>query len=160
PWDNIQMAPRPADAPRPAGGGPADYDVLAVKCDLCRAFEGPACVQACPTESIFRVNPTEDIADVRALLGGGPGEARAAPTSEGGAWALGSGIAALAIGAVGRTMQARGLFSPQNGLGFAAGVGAALGMVGLLAYAWPKRRIRSWMRPRAAERRDAALPSV
>ena len=47
PWDNIQMAPRPLSAPAgPAGGR---YEEIAVKCDLCRGYEGPACVQACPT---------------------------------------------------------------------------------------------------------------
>src|SRR3954451_11890706 len=71
PWDNIQMAARPATAARPGGAGASlmsGYAELAVKCDLCRGYEGPACVQACPTGSIFRLNPSEEIADVRELL--------------------------------------------------------------------------------------------
>ncbi len=76
PWDNIQMAVRPLTAlqPAPPPGGAA-YTDLAVKCDLCRGYEGPACVQACPTGAIFRLNPAEEIADVRALFHGEAGPA-------------------------------------------------------------------------------------
>ena len=38
------MAPR-----EPAAGLSAD---VAVKCDLCRGYEAPACIEACPTEAI------------------------------------------------------------------------------------------------------------
>src|SRR6185436_2791779 len=34
PWDNIQIAPRPLDAPRPSGGEAGAFHELAVKCDL------------------------------------------------------------------------------------------------------------------------------
>ncbi|HTN91867.1 MAG TPA: cyclic nucleotide-binding domain-containing protein, partial [Sorangium sp.] len=92
PWDNIAMAPRPPDAPRPGGAGFPD---LAVKCDLCRDHDGPACVKACPTGSIFRVNPAEEIADVRDLLGGARREQEraGAPRSDA-ALLAGSAIAA------------------------------------------------------------------
>ncbi len=51
PWDNIQLAPR-SDA--------KDYPAVAVKCDLCKGRDGgPACVAACPTQSIARINPND-----------------------------------------------------------------------------------------------------
>jgi Fe-S-cluster-containing dehydrogenase component len=64
PWDNIQMAPRPA----PASGLSAD---VAVKCDLCRGYEAPACVEACPVDAITRLDPTRDFAEVSHIFGGG-----------------------------------------------------------------------------------------
>ncbi len=147
PWDNIQMAVRPITALQPAGGA---YTELAVKCDLCRGYEGPACVQACPTGSIFRLNPAEEIADVRALFGGDP-----AARAPGGKVAPGvpflvpgAALAAAGIAAAGAVMQGRGLWQPGHGVGFGAGLLAGAGMLGLLAYAIPKRRIRGWMKPR------------
>jgi Fe-S-cluster-containing dehydrogenase component/CRP-like cAMP-binding protein len=154
PWDNIQMAVRPLAALRPSGA-PGEFGELAVKCDLCRSFEGPACVQACPTESIFRVNPAEEIAGVRELLRGASGGAtsggaRSRLGSRGGrpAFVAGAAIAAVAVGAVGATMQARAVLRPGSGIGFAAGLGAGAGMLLLLAYAAPKRGVRWWMRRR------------
>jgi Fe-S-cluster-containing dehydrogenase component/CRP-like cAMP-binding protein len=151
PWDNIQMASRPLGTPAPAGG---KYEELAVKCDLCRGYEGPACVQACPTGSIFRLNPSEEIADVRALFrdGGatslGPGAPAHAPA---GVPLLvpGAAIGAAGIALAGVMMHGRGLWQPARGVGLGAGVLAAAGMLALLAYAIPKRRIRLWMKPRA-----------
>jgi Fe-S-cluster-containing dehydrogenase component/CRP-like cAMP-binding protein len=52
PWDNIQMAARPADQ------GP--HPEVAVKCDLCSGRpEGPACVAGCPAQAIARIDPNE-----------------------------------------------------------------------------------------------------
>lgn len=150
PWDNIQMGPRPADVARPAGGGAGDYAELAVKCDLCRDYEeGPACVTSCPTASIFRMNPAEEIADMRDLFGGArPAQAkRARPRT---ASIIGAGaIAGGAIGVVGILMQARGLWRPASGVGWAAGVLAAVGFVLLTLYAVPKRLTRLRMHRRA-----------
>ena len=167
PWDNIQMSPRPADVPRPVGGGPMEYLDLAVKCDLCRDYEGPACVQACPTGSIFRLNPTEEIADVRALFRGERGEAKplAARGSQEAArrppLVPGAALAATGIGLAGAVMQARGLWQPARGVGLGAGALAGLGMVLLLAYAVPKRGIHRWMRRRekgaAAKRAESVV---
>jgi Fe-S-cluster-containing dehydrogenase component/CRP-like cAMP-binding protein len=159
PWDNIQMAPRGEGVARPAGE--SEYAEIAVKCDLCRAFEAPACVQACPTESIFRMNPAEEIADVRELLRGGATEgARPIAATDGRALVAGSALAAVALASVGGVMHARALWTSRAGLGLGAGALAALGMIALLAYAWPKRRVRSWMRPRRGGARDAHAPSV
>ncbi|WP_437751159.1 cyclic nucleotide-binding domain-containing protein [Sorangium sp. So ce1389] len=163
PWENIAMAPRPAAAPRPGGAGFPD---LAVKCDLCRDHDGPACVKACPTGSIFRVNPAEEIADVRDLLGGARRDeeraaTRSAPRSDA-ALLAGSAIAAAGLGAAGLAAHARGGARPGEGAAWAAGVAAAAGVALLLLYAVPKRAgRRAWARPRrrdgaTAERSDAA----
>jgi Fe-S-cluster-containing dehydrogenase component len=148
PWDNIQMAVRPIEALRPAGA-PGEYAELAVKCDLCRGFEGPACVQACPTGSIFRLNPAEEIADVRAVLRGSTPDARGGKAERGPHLVAGAAVAAAGIGLTGALMQTRALWGPGRGVGLGAGITAAAGMLLLLAYAIPKRRIRSWMKPRA-----------
>ncbi len=57
PWENIQMAPR-------REGGP--YPSVAVKCDLCSGSAGgPACVAACPTQAIARIDPNAGLVDLR-----------------------------------------------------------------------------------------------
>jgi Fe-S-cluster-containing dehydrogenase component/CRP-like cAMP-binding protein len=54
PWDAVRMAPR--------GGGAS----VAVKCDLCREEgAGPACVDACPTEAIARIDPRRTLEEAR-----------------------------------------------------------------------------------------------
>lgn len=58
PWENIQIAKREH----------AKYPEVAVKCDLCAgSAAGPACVSACPTEAIARVDPNQDFVELRAL---------------------------------------------------------------------------------------------
>jgi CRP-like cAMP-binding protein len=159
PWDNIQMAPRPEGAPRPAGSA-SEYADVAVKCDECRDYESPACVSACPTSSIFRVNPTTDIADVRALFGKRADPAAALPGRASGAIPITSAaIAAIAIGLVGWVMRARGHFQPGRGWGYAAGIAAGAGMLFLLAYAAPKRLVRLWMRKRDGVRTEVRAKS-
>jgi Fe-S-cluster-containing hydrogenase component 2 len=146
PWDNIQITARAPDAPRPVGGG---FDTVATKCELCRGYDGPACVQACPTGSIFRLNPAEEIEDLRALF---RPDARAGktPVARGRRFLVpGAALAASGIAVAGVTLQVRGLWGPNRGAGLVAGVLAGTGMLALLAYALPKRRIRGWMRPRA-----------
>ncbi|HTJ84822.1 MAG TPA: cyclic nucleotide-binding domain-containing protein, partial [Polyangiaceae bacterium] len=141
PWNNIQMAPRPSTAPRPAGFVAED---VAVKCDLCKTYErGPACVQVCPVEAIFRIDPTEDLAEVAAVLGK---KAASAGKLDDGGRALGEStiplflgalVAALSIAGVGLVMQSRGAFVPSRGLGLAAGWATAATMVALALYAAP-----------------------
>ena len=155
PWDNIQMAVRPLAALRPQGG-PGEYAELAVKCDLCRGYEGPACVQACPTGAIFRLNPAEEIADVRAVLRGSTPDRVEGSRERGPFLVAGAAVAAAGIGLTGAVMQARALWGPGRGMGLGAGITAAIGMLLLLAYAVPKRRIRSWMKPRA---KGGAVPA-
>lgn len=159
PWDNIQMAPRPEGAPRPPGNH-AEYADVAVKCDECRDYESPACVSACPTSAIFRVNPTTDIADLRALFGGRADPSAPLPARRSAVVPVASAaIAALAIGLVGWVMRARGHFHPGRGWGYAAGIAAASGMALLLAYAVPKRLIRVWMKKRDGAKTEARAKS-
>lgn len=146
PWSNIQMAERPAGAARPRS---ATADDVAVKCDLCRSWDaGPACVEACPTEAIFRIDPSEDLAELRGLFR----RPTSSPSREPGRFERvaplvgGATIGAAGIAIAGATMQSRGLFGPAHGPGYAAGVAAAIGFVGLLAYAVPKRGVRLFRR--------------
>lgn len=144
PWDNISMAERPETALRPAGGA---YPDVAVKCELCRGYDGPACVQVCPTGSIFRMNPNEELADVRDLVKGssGPAPLILAPRSNNIGIVLGGAIAGLGLTATGVVMHDRNLLRPGGGSGYWAGVGAAIVFALLLAYAGPKRLVRFWM---------------
>ena len=136
PWENISMAPRPgSEVP------------LAVKCDLCRKYEEPACVSACPTESILRLDPRRDFAEVRKLLGG---TARATTRT-----------AALPLipvaGGIAAVIAAVGLSIP--GLRLGAGIFAGVGCLALGAYALPKRLVKRRMKPRSRRSGgDAALP--
>jgi len=148
PWNNIQMAPRPKDAPRPPGFAAED---IAVKCDLCTTYaRGPACVQVCPVEAIVRIDPSEELAEVAAVLGK---QRRGDAAKDAGRafestipMFLGALIAATAIAGVGIVMQSRGAFTPASGVGLAAGWATAAVMLALAAYAAPKRGVRFWMR--------------
>jgi CRP-like cAMP-binding protein/Fe-S-cluster-containing dehydrogenase component len=157
PWDNIQMAPRPEGAPPPPGGHAEGHGDLAVKCDLCRGHAGPACVGACPTGSIFRLNPAEEVADVRAMFAS-PGRAKAASAPREGASGLvpGAAIASIGLGFSGIVLQARGHLVPGRGAGLSAGVLAGLGMLALLAYAIPKRGVKRWMKRSDARKSERA----
>lgn len=150
PWTNIQMTERPAAAPRPAG---VAADLLATKCDLCRTYErGPACVQVCPTSAIQRIDPQKEWGEVAALLGrGAGGRGASAGTSSPApmpAWSavLGGALAATGVALAGAVMRARGHWAPHRGLGYAAGVAAAVTMIALLAYVAPKRLVSTWMK--------------
>ena len=165
PWDNIQMAPRPEGAPPPPGGHAHGLGDLAVKCDLCRGHAGPACVGACPTGSIFRLNPAEEVADVRAIFAGPSGPRAASAASKGareGASLLvpGAAIASIGLGFSGIVVQARGHLVPGRGLGLAAGVLAGAGMLALLAYAIPKRGVKRWMKRRDGDAKADKPASV
>jgi Fe-S-cluster-containing dehydrogenase component/CRP-like cAMP-binding protein len=149
PWQNIQMAPRPAGTPKPAGMPAED---LAVKCDLCRSYErGPACVQVCPTSSIFRVDPSAELGELADLFGGREARAAAAHapvrTKISALPAVsGAAIAAAGVALWGLVMHARGNAAPGRGIAFAAGIVAAACFVGLVSYAAPKRAVRAWMK--------------
>ncbi|MEX1362511.1 MAG: cyclic nucleotide-binding domain-containing protein, partial [Nannocystaceae bacterium] len=169
PWENIRMAPRPGGAVAAESGCGQGRDPvaelsaeLATKCDLCRGYEAPGCVQACPTGSIVRLDPARDVAEVAAVLGPqGEGRSRAVAS---GAWrhglARGLGIAAgLGLGATALRLQGVGAWTPGQGPGLWSGIFAAVGMVGLVSYAAPKRIVGLWMRKRrraSAARRLAA----
>lgn len=150
PWDNISMAERPESAPRPAGGA---YPDVAVKCELCRGYDGPACVQVCPTGSIFRMNPSEELADVRDLVKGSSSAVPlvSAPRDNDIGIILGGAIAGIGLTAAAFVMHDRGLLRPGSGTGYIAGVLAAMVFGLLLLYAGPKRLVRYWMQKRAKE---------
>ncbi|MCA9652096.1 MAG: cyclic nucleotide-binding domain-containing protein, partial [Myxococcales bacterium] len=167
PWENIRMAPRPRGGERARTGADpvaALSAELATKCDLCRAYEAPGCVQACPTGSILRLDPSRDVAEVAAVLGPeGPAGPSAAARRPGG-WAhlvvRGLGVAlGLGLGVTALRLQSAGAWVPGRGPGLWSGVAAAGGMLGLLSYAAPKRIVGLWMRRkkrRSAARRLAA----
>ncbi|MFV8752869.1 cyclic nucleotide-binding domain-containing protein [Nannocystaceae bacterium ST9] len=170
PWENIRMAPRKlasgaarADQFAPALIAAADrkhmaleqmFPAVATKCDLCRDYEAPACVQSCPTESLIRLEPQRDFAEVAALLGAS-GEGRKidrlrfAPILIGLAATLG-----IATAIAGAGLHRAGALQAGYGWGLAAGVLAAATMLGLVAHAVPKRVLALWMRRRPTRARD------
>lgn len=156
PWDNIQMDLRPETAPRPAG---SLSNEVAVKCDLCSGYaSGPACVQACPTDALHRIDPSNDLVELRAWLGRGDRavaprggaarepDGRAARSPAHAAWVLGAFAASIVVGVVGARMQGARLFVPNRGVGLGAGFACSAGMLALFAYTAPKRLVRLWKR--------------
>jgi Fe-S-cluster-containing dehydrogenase component len=126
PWDNIQIAPRVP----PKVGLSAD---VAVKCDLCKERPaGPACVASCPTQAIARIDPSEVMADVRALVG-----AKAPPRVVPRPWAVWPWIAGAALAGSGlATLPA----------GWGSGIAAGVCTVALVAYGAVRRRVARWAR--------------
>src|SRR6185369_16208384 len=120
PWDNIQLAPRPASSK-----GSAE---IAVKCDLCRGYQAPACVEACPTGAVLRLDPARDVAEVARVLGAPEVATAGSPRSD-----LARSIAApvaaasaIALTAGGWALHRTFAWSPARGVGLAAGIAAAL----------------------------------
>ena len=144
PWDNIQMS-----------AGPAGRD-LAVKCELCRGHTAPACVEACPTEAILRVDPSRDFAEVAGILGSAPAPAAAAAPDPRRWIAPVAGAAALALSGAAIAVQRAGTWVPGRGPGLAAGIAAGLLVAALSAYAIPKRLVAR--RAVKRSRRDPARP--
>ena len=161
PWENIRMATRPGATPGSGATGPGTSEVLATKCDLCRDYEAPGCVSACPTDAITRLDPSRDVADVAGVLGVD------GPKKTDGSRGLGSAILRGATIVVGLGLSAwalaqhrAGVFVPHAGMGWALGWVALVGMLGSASYAGVKRLPRLWMRRRRkdrAEDRRAAL---
>jgi hypothetical protein len=102
---------------------------IAVKCDLCVGERaGPACVASCPTQAIARIDPSEAMADVRAVLGATePPRVVPRPSP---AWPWLAGAAVLAVGV-----------SKLHG-GYASGVAAGVATLGLVAYSALRRKAR------------------
>lgn len=161
PWENIRMAPRAlANESRPELS-----DELAVKCDLCREYQAPACVQSCPTGALVRLDPGRDIAELGQFLGtadpstpdGRAGADQRRARSVVAIWSLVQ-LWALAVAVAGvpwaLAMHASGAWRPDAGAGLLAGWLAGLMMVALGGYALIKRATRRWMKRR--ERASAA----
>lgn len=158
PWENIQMAPR-----APAPGLSVD---VAVKCDLCRGYEAPACIEGCPTEAITRIDPARDIAEVAGVLGlrivergsgtgSGSGAGMVARWRDASLVAGAAGAVAMMIGALGWALQRSGGWEAGRGPGLAMGVLGGMIIAGLAAYAGPKRLVRRAMKRRPAGARAA-----
>ena len=184
PWDNISMAPRKASGERGARTALALSRDVAVKCDLCREYAEPACVTACPTGSVLRIDPERDVRDVARVLrgaatagaatgaatGAAAGTAASAAASVSAGVAEGSGVAGVArqaatagMVAVAAMVCAAGFalprawgWRPGSGAGMVAGVIAGLFVVLLAAYVVPKRFVRVFLRPR--DRRERMRP--
>ncbi|KIG13862.1 Formate hydrogenlyase subunit 2 [Enhygromyxa salina] len=175
PWENIRMAPRTIAAGKPAHDQFAPsliaaaerrslslesmFPEVATKCDLCRDYEAPACVQSCPTEAIIRLEPERDFAEVASMLNladAGPSSRRLVIPWGGLVVAL-AAAAGLSLVIAGVGLAARGLLSPAAGPGLLAGIFAALAMLGLVAHALPKRLIKTWMRPKQRRANARAL---
>jgi Fe-S-cluster-containing dehydrogenase component/CRP-like cAMP-binding protein len=169
PWENIQMAPRPAASPsepplvllgssRAIALGVSSAEI-AVKCDLCHGYEAPACVEACPTGAVLRLDPSRDVAEVALVLGAAVPQ-RSAP--RGNATAIGSAIgvaASIGLSAAGWAAHRAYAWTPNRGAGFAAGIAAAALVVALGAYVLPKRRVRARMKRRDPAKRLTAEAS-
>lgn len=151
PWDNISMAPSPTDASAE----------VAVKCDLCRGYESPACVEACPTEAILRIDPERDLLGVPGL---GSGVASAVVGSSGSSSGASPAVLLLSVaGAVAIAMTGfafakrnAGMWQAGSGVGFAAAILAALCIALLAAYGVPKRAVKLRMRKKSRSSRPTS----
>jgi Fe-S-cluster-containing dehydrogenase component len=131
PWDNIQMAPR-VDAE------PGLSAEIAVKCDLCAGLKtGPACVASCPTQAIARIDPSEAMADVRAVLG-----AKEPPRVVPRPWPMWPWLAGAGLLALGAT---------QLGRGYGSGITAGIAAIALATYSVLRRKAARLSRARVPE---------
>ncbi|MBX3188990.1 MAG: cyclic nucleotide-binding domain-containing protein [Labilithrix sp.] len=145
PWDNIQIAPR-SDAKHA-------FPEVAVKCDLCSSSAGgPACVNACPTQAIARIDPNQALVELR-------GAPKLAPTAIGSRDAGVRGLGVLPARApawpwvLGGALAAAGVaLSPIARDAFWSGVIAACLVALLVAYAALKRTPRILARVRGSGR--------
>jgi Fe-S-cluster-containing dehydrogenase component/CRP-like cAMP-binding protein len=154
PWDNIRMDVRTERAVKRGKQAPLShvYPEIAVKCDLCRDYDAPACVSTCPTGAILRLDPTRDVAEVAAVLGT-PMAARSGLRVPFAAIGMGVGLAAaLAFAGVAWRHQSLGLWTPGQGTGLHSGIAAAIAIVLLVAYAIPKRVVRLWVHRKRKDR--------
>ncbi len=145
PWGSIWMAPA-GDSGASAPSAPVRE--VAVKCDLCHDYAGPACVQACPTEAIRRVEPRSAFLEVGAVLGRpSPSQKPAGSRRVHGrrfAWTPSVAIAAFAVA---WSLSQRGAVSAGGGAGLLLGWVAAFACVVALGYVLPKRAVRRWLQP-------------
>ncbi len=159
PWHNIQLAPRPGTGDAPA----TPSSSIAVKCDLCRQFEAPACVSACPTDAVQRLDPNQEFSAVRALSGATTTDAARPGTPPKAGWLertpfVAGMLAFAAMAVVGPWLvpAGRGTLLWTGGL-------AGMGTLGLAFYGLYKRRVRWWVSRRTQrglrlEPRDTEAP--
>jgi len=150
PWHNIQLAPR-ANLARAETPSVKLSALVAVKCDLCRDYEAPACVRSCPTDAIQRLDPRQEFSEVRALFQHAPVNVPVpASGTAGTARASKRARAPLALSAlvVLVTLAVVGQAAPRGAFALGAGVVAGVGSLVLASHALLKRRIALWLRPR------------
>jgi Fe-S-cluster-containing dehydrogenase component len=135
PWDNVHMAPR--DDKRRLTVVQASAQV-AVKCDLCHDRKnGPACVSACPTDAIVRIDPSVELDEVRAVL-----DKRAPrPTTTNGRSLRATAIVSAS------SIASAGAFFALDGSPRLGGVVLLLLFAALAFYAVAKRVLRARLRP-------------
>jgi ferredoxin len=156
PWDNIRMTARP-----PNDGNRAVGVDVAVKCDLCRGYTESACVEACPTGAVLRVEPGAMFSELRAVL---RAEHKPAGATDVAAVDVGRevsrkrelrSIAALVclIALTAIVAWAHDIAFPDSGRGVALLTGwiAALATLCSASYALVKRGVRYWIRKARAE---------
>lgn len=154
PWDNISMAPRPAPS-----RGPLKLSAeIAVKCDLCREYDAPACVISCPTGSILRIDPGRAFAEVAAVLGhrAAPATISATPVRDvaaaSGASVRDGGASVSGVGA---------LVARVRGVGAAMGASAAVAAAGTAWFGvWAARRSMGWVPGRGVGWLAGAIAAV
>jgi len=145
PWDNIQIAPRAASAKETKA-----YPDVAVKCDLCSgSASGPACVAACPTQAIARIDPNAALIELRipaAKPNGAAKDAKAAGALAGALlperaaawpWIVGAALVTIGLGVLSFGAWTSGILA-----------GALVGV--LVAYSGAKRAPRMLARVRAS----------
>lgn len=151
PWDNVQMVPRPGAPPAAARADTAvgTSALVAAKCDLCRDWQAPACVSACPTGSILRVDPSRDFSELAALFRGPGANAGGSPQGRtdarrARALTLASGLGLVSVG-LGLGLHQAGVVEASRGVGLLAGVVALPACLVLAGYGFFKRGVRRWL---------------
>ncbi len=142
PWDNLALAPRlkldPGLLLEPAKlaqeYSPGTSPDVAIKCDLCTGRNGgPACVSACPTRALVRVDGASRLGEVAGALRRphDRGETlRPAAPSPRSLDVVAASLVAVGLVAIGRA---------GSGTRLALGVVAAIGMLALATYGIAKR---------------------
>ncbi len=148
PWDNIQMAARPLGALRPPSLGPGGsvYEDAGGQVRPLPRLRGPGLRAGLPDGIDLPPQPRRGDRRrarplPRASARGPSGAAARAPRGRP-LLVPGAALAAAGIAVAGVVMHGRGLWQPARGVGFGAVVLAAgAGMLALLGYALPKRRL-------------------
>lgn len=145
------MASRPK-----ASGAPLDAaPLLAVKCDLCRDYEGPACVQVCPVDAIQRLDPSRDFAEVQQLFGQRTTKQPDAATRPR-RFGMGPALGVLAAVVLAEQLMPARFETFANRLSALSGWLGAAGCLFLVSYAALKRGQRYWLEKRSKRRAASA----
>ena len=106
-------------------------------------------MQACPTESIFRLEPARDFDEVKGLLGTPEVAAESRPAQRSRRFLVPLAlVATVALAPLSIRLHALGILEPGRGAGLIGGWFAALACFALAAHVLPKRFVRPWIRRR------------